>query len=275
MRRVLLPLACIAVIGGCIDAPLTTPDSDTSPPTEIATPFFDGGGYWEICTREWDFIPAARAWIDEESGELVYDNPFITCGGSYNSQWGNYFGDGLGYEAWDSTARAGYDLFGDLEGELAACPVCRLGEIAQRLASNPRFIQYADEIQEALDGLIRRVVMASSRVGNGTITQIHHIATDKNWVSAFRGGPWSPRFADLFSRAGMSRQDPLNKLPVAMHKGPHSAAYTLYVFNRLNDAVGNKVGTSAKEYLEAELALIRLELANPNSFISQLLHLGN
>jgi hypothetical protein len=48
---------------------------------------------------------------------------------------------------------------------------------------------------------------------------IHHIATDKNNKQAKGGGPWTPRFRDLFSKAGMRLSDPANKIEVPGHVG--------------------------------------------------------
>jgi len=65
----------------------------------------------------------------------------------------------------------------------------------------------------------------------------HHIATDKNGKAEVRGGPWTPQFEPLFERAGMSLNDPANKLFVIGHKGPHPEQYHQEVYDRLNDAI--------------------------------------
>nr|WP_076606237.1 AHH domain-containing protein [Cystobacter fuscus] len=65
----------------------------------------------------------------------------------------------------------------------------------------------------------------------------HHIATDKNGKAEVRGGPWTPQFEPLFERAGMSLNDPANKLFVIGHKGPHPEQYHQEVYDRLTDAV--------------------------------------
>ncbi|HZI10660.1 MAG TPA: AHH domain-containing protein, partial [Myxococcus sp.] len=64
----------------------------------------------------------------------------------------------------------------------------------------------------------------------------HHIATNKNSDSDVRGGPWTPRFQEIFDRAGMSLEDPANKVRVPGHKGPHPREYHEQVHRRLNDA---------------------------------------
>ncbi|RYZ33271.1 MAG: hypothetical protein EOO71_42375, partial [Myxococcaceae bacterium] len=65
----------------------------------------------------------------------------------------------------------------------------------------------------------------------------HHIATNKWWEATHNGGPWSPNFQKLFDRAGMSLDDPANKVRVPGHKGPHPAEYHREVSSRLNEAM--------------------------------------
>ena len=50
---------------------------------------------------------------------------------------------------------------------------------------------------------------------------VHHIMTNKNWISEARRGPWSPRFADMAKKAGMTLEEAANKIVIAGHKGPH------------------------------------------------------
>ncbi|WP_223641274.1 AHH domain-containing protein [Corallococcus sp. EGB] len=64
----------------------------------------------------------------------------------------------------------------------------------------------------------------------------HHIASNKWWSATNRGGPWSPRFQKIFDKAGMSLDDPANKVRVPGHKGPHPEAYHRRVFTTLRDA---------------------------------------
>ncbi len=94
----------------------------------------------------------------------------------------------------------------------------------------------------------------TSRASEGTDTQValgagdppvtgpvHHIATNKNNVSARTGGPWTPRFKAIFDAAGMSLDDALNKVSVPGHVGPHPAKYHQIIFDRLTQAVRGKV----------------------------------
>jgi len=64
----------------------------------------------------------------------------------------------------------------------------------------------------------------------------HHIASDKFSTSTNNGGPWTPRYQELFDKAGMSLDDAANKVRVPSHKGPHPQEYHEEVFRRLRDA---------------------------------------
>jgi hypothetical protein len=70
-------------------------------------------------------------------------------------------------------------------------------------------------------------------------TQKHHMATIANRKSTLRGGPWTPRFEQLFARAGMRLKDPENIVPLEGHKGPHPQRYHELVHESLNRALGN------------------------------------
>ncbi|HZI12187.1 MAG TPA: AHH domain-containing protein [Myxococcus sp.] len=69
--------------------------------------------------------------------------------------------------------------------------------------------------------------------------QWHHIATNKNDISELRGGPWTPRFEDLFARAGTSLEEPANLIYVRGHQGPHPEAYHAQILERLQTALGD------------------------------------
>ncbi len=68
--------------------------------------------------------------------------------------------------------------------------------------------------------------------------QWHHLATNKNEISSIHGGPWTPRFEDLFTRAGMSLSARENRVYLAGHQGPHPEQYHLEIFRRLEEALG-------------------------------------
>jgi hypothetical protein len=96
--------------------------------------------------------------------------------------------------------------------------------------------------------------------------QWHHIATDKNGTSDARGGPWTPRFEDLFARAGMSLQDPANLVYLRGHQGPHPEAYHAEIFNRLEDALGEcETASQCRSRLESELKKLAGDVCTPGS----------
>ncbi|HYO70278.1 MAG TPA: AHH domain-containing protein, partial [Archangium sp.] len=63
--------------------------------------------------------------------------------------------------------------------------------------------------------------------------EVHHIATIENEKSTLRGGPWTQRFKKIFDKAGISMEDPANKVPVVGHKGPHPEEYHQIVYDEL------------------------------------------
>jgi hypothetical protein len=84
------------------------------------------------------------------------------------------------------------------------------------------------------------VAMATQDSGGGGAqrrTQQHHIATNKNEKSTLRGGPWTPRFRELFDKAGMKLRDVENRIPIESHKGPHPEAYHREVYQRMQTAL--------------------------------------
>ena len=78
-----------------------------------------------------------------------------------------------------------------------------------------------------------RLAQVAARFGPRWQGQIHHIATDKNSV---RGMQWTNRFTPLFNQAGISLQDPANKVYVIGHRGSHTNMYHQAVYDRLNHA---------------------------------------
>jgi A nuclease family of the HNH/ENDO VII superfamily with conserved AHH len=106
--------------------------------------------------------------------------------------------------------------------------------------------------------------------------EVHHIATVENNKSSARGGPWTPRFKDIFDKAGMSMEDPANKVQLQGHTGPHPEAYHSEVYERLRRAT--KTCQSPLEYRSAlldELGKMALDLAKQDSKLYKLLTQGN
>jgi RHS repeat-associated protein len=93
----------------------------------------------------------------------------------------------------------------------------------------------------------------------GKTGQIHHVATDKSVKSGL-----TQKFEQIFERAGMSLQDPANKVFIEGHAGRHARSYHQYVLGRLQQATEGLTRTEAGVALRAELEAIKLEIfANP------------
>jgi hypothetical protein len=100
----------------------------------------------------------------------------------------------------------------------------------------------------------------------------HHLATNKNDVSAARGGPWTPEFRRIFRKAGMELEDTENIVDVAGHKGPHPREYHELVFNRLSEATeGCRKVEACRKALTAELEKLAREATTPGTKINRLL----
>jgi A nuclease family of the HNH/ENDO VII superfamily with conserved AHH len=63
--------------------------------------------------------------------------------------------------------------------------------------------------------------------------QTHHIATIENTKATWNGGPWTPRFQDLFARVGLSMSDEVNTVRVWGHQGPHPEPYHQAIYDSL------------------------------------------
>lgn len=103
-------------------------------------------------------------------------------------------------------------------------------------------------------------------------SQWHHLATDKNELSSARGGPWTPLFERLFAKAGMSIDDPANRVYLAGHRGPHPEEYHREIYQRLEAALsGCRAVSECKSRLVDELRKIRNEVCTPGSLLHRLL----
>lgn len=100
----------------------------------------------------------------------------------------------------------------------------------------------------------------------------HHIATVRNRESDVRGGPWTPRFEELFEEAGMSLEDAANTVYLKGHYGPHPQAYHQTVFMRLRLATkGCSDTATCRRLLTDELRRIAKEICTPGSMLNGLL----
>jgi hypothetical protein len=122
----------------------------------------------------------------------------------------------------------------------------------------------AANTDEEAAAIIKRGVAATRGPG-------HHIATNKNWVSTIRGGPWSPRFEKIFKKAGMTLKDAENIVNIPGHAGPHPEAYHREIFDRLTQATAGKQGVEYSEALIGELQRIARDVRREGSQLNRLL----
>jgi len=127
-----------------------------------------------------------------------------------------------------------------------------------RGASSPHgstVIEMQKRIETGPDGKLRVVYSAPDKISKHKANKdpLHHLMTNKNWISTARGGPWSPRFADMAKSAGMSLEDLENKIRVTGHRGPHPESYHEAVFQRLANATEGLSGEAYSIVFKAEL----------------------
>lgn len=101
--------------------------------------------------------------------------------------------------------------------------------------------------------------------------RVHHIATNKWWEATHNGGPWSPKFQELFDRAGMSLDDEVNTVRVRGHQGPHPRKYHEEVYERLKEALGRcRSIQRCSEALVKELQSMGAEISTEGSRLNLL-----
>lgn len=99
----------------------------------------------------------------------------------------------------------------------------------------------------------------------------HHIGTDKNEVSDANGGPWTPRFKDLFKQAGLTLDDLVNIVFLKGHRGPHPVEYHKEVYDRLKRALGScATPDECRPRLEEELDRLAADICKPGSRLNKL-----
>ncbi|SEU31916.1 AHH domain-containing protein [Stigmatella erecta] len=118
-------------------------------------------------------------------------------------------------------------------------------------------------------------VAMAVRGGREGRTERHHIATIANLKSTLRGGPWTPRFEDLFARAGMRLNDRKNITPIQGHKGPHPQRYHDIVYERLDSALGDcRSIADCRARLLPTLEDLARDIATPGTELNRLVTLG-
>jgi hypothetical protein len=107
--------------------------------------------------------------------------------------------------------------------------------------------------------------------GQGPCVETHHIATICNDKSTARGGPWTPRFRDIFAKAGMSMEDPANKLPLPGHYGPHPERYHQIILRALLEATATcRSVADCQGALAGALRRLAKQIATPGTELNQL-----
>ncbi|QRN94042.1 AHH domain-containing protein [Archangium violaceum] len=102
--------------------------------------------------------------------------------------------------------------------------------------------------------------------------EVHHIATVENEKSTLRGGPWTKRFKPIFDKAGMSMEDPANKVQLPGHYGPHPEEYHQAVFDDLDMATKDSVTQQeCARALRKVLGELAAEITRKGSRLNRLL----
>src|SRR5262249_48795294 len=123
-----------------------------------------------------------------------------------------------------------------------------------------------------LDANAVKCLEAEAKVAHNSVSgPVHHIATNKNWVSTLRGGPWSPKFQQIFQKAGMTLEDVANKVRIPGHAGPHPEVYHQAIFDRLTSATQGLSGKAYKDALLRELESLAREAQTAGSSLNRLL----
>ena len=84
------------------------------------------------------------------------------------------------------------------------------------------------------------------------------------------GGPWTPRFKELFDKAGYDLDDSINKIALPRHTGPHPEAYHSEVLERLLSATEGKSGIEYRTAFEREMGKLQKDVANLNHNLNKL-----
>ncbi|MBJ6759775.1 AHH domain-containing protein [Myxococcaceae bacterium JPH2] len=102
--------------------------------------------------------------------------------------------------------------------------------------------------------------------------EVHHICTDKDEVSEATGGPWTQRFEDIFSKAGLKLSDPANQVRIKGHKGPHPREYHEEVFARLVSVMKScRSVAQCQIVLRSEHADIARDLVREGTYLRRLI----
>ena len=107
--------------------------------------------------------------------------------------------------------------------------------------------------------------------GKEPCIEVHHIATICNDKSTQRGGQWTPRFRRIFAKAGMTLDDPANKIPLPGHYGPHPEHYHQLIHKELLDATLTcRTVVACREALTSRLRKLAKQIVTPGTELNQL-----
>jgi hypothetical protein len=138
-----------------------------------------------------------------------------------------------------------------------------LGEVAE--------IALADETVTVTLPVNAVAMAARGGGGKGPCVETHHIATICNDKDPKRGGPWTPRFRRIFAKAGMTLNEPANKMPLPGHYGPHPQRYHEIIFRTLDDATRTcRSVVECRANLTWALNELAKEIATPGTELNQL-----
>ncbi|WP_095958485.1 AHH domain-containing protein [Corallococcus macrosporus] len=164
----------------------------------------------------------------------------------------------------------GFQLAGALAGEVQAVSISSAGVLNVTLAPTA----VAAVALGAGEGAGAAVGVVDGIRGDPD-GKVHHICTDKNTVSDATGGPWTPLFQDIFSRARMSLNDNANLVRIRGHKGPHPQKYHEEVLARIDDATRGCRGVEkCRAALVGALGKIARDLMSPGSKLRKLITKG-
>jgi len=127
---------------------------------------------------------------------------------------------------------------------------------------------------EGVSVTVAATAMTMGASGSGSSApciEKHHIATVCNDKDTKRGGPWTPRFRQIFARAGMSMEDPANKMPLPGHYGPHPEQYHRLIHKELLEATLTcRSVVDCRASLTARLRKLAKLIATPGTELNQL-----
>jgi hypothetical protein len=111
----------------------------------------------------------------------------------------------------------------------------------------------------------RLSIRAANQIGAAE-AELHHIAT------IYEGeGRWASKFKGIFSRAGYTLEDDINKIMIRGHFGPHGDYYNSLIYKELLNGTRNATGTTFRSAFEATMQKLRARVSNPMDILNVLI----